>query len=96
MKREITLAQALTVLLTNNVPGQNISYAISLNGTDGYMKFGKGYNPVYGETAWTIASMDMIVSFKKDNVDEFLTTLLGDDYIKICVERKMLRVWEEV
>ena len=96
MKKEITLAQALTVLLTNNVPGQNISYTVSLNGTDRYIKFGKGYNPVYGETAWTIASADRILSFQNENVDEFLTTLLGDDYIRICVERKMIHVWEEI
>ena len=96
MKREITLAQALTVLLTNNVPGQTISYTISFDEVDRYIKFGKGYNPFYRQTAWTISSMGCIVSFENSNVDEFLTTLFNDDYVGVRAGQKKFHVWEEV
>lgn len=96
MKREITLAQALTVLLTNNVPGQNISYTISFDEVSRYIKFGKGYNPFYRQTTWTISSMGRIVSFENSNVDEFLTTLFNDDYIGIRAGQKKFHVWEVV
>ena len=96
MKREITLAQALTILLTNNVPGQNISYTISFDEVDRCIKFGKGYDPIYRETAWIISSMGSIVSFRNDNVDGFLTALFNDSYIEFHAGQKMFHVWEEV
>lgn len=95
MKMEITLAQALTVLLTNNVPGQNIYYTISFDEVDRCIKFGKGYDPVYRQTSWIISSMGKIVSFENGNVDEFLTTLFNDDYIRIRAGQKKFHVWEE-
>lgn len=96
MKREITLAQALTVLLTNNVPGQNIFYTISFDEVDRCIKFGKGYDPIYRETAWIISSMGSIVSFRNDNVDGFLTALFDDSYVGFHAGKKMFHVWEEV
>lgn len=64
-KREITLKEALTVLFTNNVPGQNIHYMISFDEVDRYIRFGKGYDPFYRDTTWVIASDTRMVSFEK-------------------------------
>jgi hypothetical protein len=91
-RREITLKDALTVLFTNNCPGTSIQYMISFDEVDRCILFGKGYNPIYNENAWTISSINGIVCFKNDNADAFLVELFNDSYM----ERNMFHVWEEV
>lgn len=95
-KMEISLNKALTVLFTNNVPGTNIHYMISFDDVDRKIKFGKGYNPFYRDTTWTIVKNDIIISFAKDNVDEFLMELFDDPYMVCHFGEKKFHVWEEI
>ena len=90
-KREITLAEALAVLLTNNVPGQFIHYMISFDETGKFIKFGKGYHPIY-DCAWFIADDDTILALSPTNTDEFLIRLFDGPYLSQYFEEKQFHV----
>ena len=99
-KRETTLKAALTILLTNNVPGRNFEYMISFDEVMRVVAFGKSWTKKdvsrWGENVckfWIHEEHCPALAY--DDVDLFLVHLMNISGMQKYFNQKKFHIWEE-
>ena len=100
-KREIALADALTILLTNNIPGRDFEYMISFDEVTRVVAFGKSWTKKdtsrWGKMVckyWIHEEHCPTIAY--DDIDSWLVDLLHISGMRKYFNEKKFHIWEEI
>ena len=99
-KKETTLKEALTILLTNNIPNHNFEYMISFDEVERVVAFGKSWTKKdtsrWGKDVckfWIHEEHCPTIAY--DDVDLFLLDLMHLSGMKKYFNQKKFHIWTE-